>query len=410
MKNLYKKIASYEAKGALDKVLLLYSGGLDTSTMIKWIMDKYNADVYTLTLNIGQTDDNFDEIKQKALNLGVKKAYVVDAQEEFASEYITKAIKANADYQNGYHLFCPIGRVLISKKAVEIANKENIKVIAHGATGKGNDQVRFDSYMTLLNPKIKILAPVREWSLTRKEQIEYAKKHGIPLQSHSKLYSYDQNLWGLSAEGGEIEDVKLEPKISQILLQNVEIKDALKDPSKITLEFEKGIPVKMNGQKVDLVSLIKALTSLGSAHGIGTKYFIEDRIVGLKVRGVYEQSAAEILITAHKELEKLVSTGEENEFKNAIDSKWAYLCYKAKWFDPLMDDLNAFIEKQNEKVTGKVTLILHKGNVVVTAIDSPYSLNNSVLASFDSHQFNQNASASFIEHYSLQQKMAYLIK
>lgn len=409
MKNTYKKIATYEAKGPIDKVLLLYSGGLDTSTMIKWIMENYKADVYTLTLNIGQTDNNFDEIKQKALDLGVKKALVVDAQKEFAEEYLTKAIKANADYQGGYHLFCPLGRALIAKKAVEVAHEEGISVIAHGATGKGNDQVRFDSYITILDPSIKILAPVREWSLTRKEQIEYAKKNNIPLQAHSKLYSYDQNLWGDSAEGGDIEDINLDPDLDEILIQNSQIESTSNEPSKITLEFKNGIPIEMNGQDVGLLIIIKALNLLGATHGIGTKYFVEDRIVGLKVRGIYEQPAAEILITAHKELEKLVSTGEENEFKQQVDSKWAHLCYKAKWYEPLTNNLNAFIDEQNKKVTGKISLTLFKGNVFVTSMSSPYSLIDSNLCSFDSHAFNQNASAPFIEHYSLQQKMAYLL-
>jgi len=410
MKTNYKKIASYEADGSLDKVLLLYSGGLDTSTMIKWIMENFDAELYTLTLNIGQSDDNFEEVKQKAIDLGVKKAFLVDAQEEFAKEYLTRAIKANGNYQDGYLLFCPLGRAVISKIAVRIAQAEGIKVIAHGATGKGNDQVRFDSYITTLDPSIKILAPVREWSLTRKEQIEYAKEKGIPLQAHSKMYSYDQNLWGDSAEGGDIEDVNLDPKLDEILLQNCEVEKACSEPSKVQIDFEKGVPVGLNGKKMGLVNLIKALNSLGSAHGVGTKHFIEDRIVGLKVRGIYEQPAAKILITAHKELEKLVSTGEENEFKQMVDNKWAHLCYKSKWFEPLMDNLNAFIDCQNEKVSGAVNLKLFKGNVVVTSLDSPYSLLDSKMNSFDTNGFNQNASAGFIEHYCLQQKMAYAIK
>jgi len=405
----YKKVSSYEAKGKIDKVLLLYSGGLDTSTMIKWIAENYGAEVTTLTLNIGQSDDNFDEIKNKALKLGVAKAIVVDAQKEFAENYIPKAIKANADYQNGYHLFCPIGRAIIAEKAVEVAHAEGISVIAHGATGKGNDQVRFDSYITLLDPAIKILAPVREWSLTRKEQIEYASKHGIPIQNHSKLYSYDQNLWGSSAEGGEIEDACAIPNYEKILLKNKMICDAPDEPEEVKIEFIHGIPYKLNGVYFDMLDLVKTLTEMGAKHGVGTTTFIEDRIVGLKVRGVYEQSAAKILITAHKELEKIVSTAEENEFKNYVDAKWAYLCYKAKWFEPLMQNLNAFINKQNEKVSGTVSCVLHKGNVVVTAIDSKYSLVDKNLASFDSYEFNQNAAASFIELYSMQQKMAWVV-
>jgi argininosuccinate synthase len=409
MKSTYKKIASYEAQDKFDKVLLLYSGGLDTSVMIKWIKDNYGADVYTLTVNIGQGNVDLMEVKKKALGLGVKKAIVIDAQKEFAEEYLTKAIKANASYQGGYHLFCPLGRAIISAIAVNVAKKEKISVIAHGATGKGNDQVRFDSYITTLDPTIKILAPVREWALTRKEELVYAKKHGIKVDDHSKLYSYDDNLWGCSAEGSEIEDVKLEPKLDQILIKNCKIENVPNDPVKVEMEFVKGVPVKLNGQEISLVGIVKALGSLGAAYGVGTLNFIEDRIVGLKVRGVYEQPAAEILIAAHKELEKLVSTFEENEFKEMVDHKWASLCYKAKWFEPLNSDLQSFIDKQNEKVTGKVKIVLCKGNVSVVAIDSPYSLVDSNLASFDSHSFNQQASAAFIEHYSFQQKKAFSI-
>jgi argininosuccinate synthase len=411
MKTQYTKITSYEAKkGEFDKVLLLYSGGLDTSVMIKWLQDNYEVDVYAVTLNIGQIDDNLEKVKEKALKLGAKKAIIIDAQEEFANEYLTKAICANADYQGGYHLFCPLGRAIISKKIVEVAHQEGINVIAHGCTGKGNDQVRFDSYITTLDPNIKIVAPVREWSMGRSEEIEYAKKHNIPLSSHNPIYSYDENLWGCSAEGGEIEDVTKVPKLENILIMSQMVEKVTSGPTDLTIEFEKGLPVALNGQKLDLVNLIKSLFKLGSAHGIGTKIFVEDRIVGLKVRGVYEQPAAEILINAHKELEKLVSTKEENEFKTAVDNKWANLCYCAKWYEPLMKNLNAFISKQNEKVTGTVHVKLFKGNVFVTAIESKYSLVNSNMASFDNGlSFNQNVSAGFIELYGLQQKMAYMV-
>ncbi|MBU1992319.1 MAG: argininosuccinate synthase [Patescibacteria group bacterium] len=411
MKSTYHKIASYEAKkGTFKKILLLYSGGLDTSVMIKWLMDHYDAEIHTLTINLGQEDNNFDEIKQKAINLGVKKATILDAQKEFAEDFLTKAIKANANYQHGYHLFCPLGRAVIAKKVVEVAQKEKINVLAHGCTGKGNDQVRFDSYLTTLDPSIKILAPVREWEMTRTEEIAYAKKHKIPLSSHSKEYSYDENLWGISAEGGDIEDVSKEPNLKKILLKNKLPEDSSPKPANVSIDFEKGIPVKLNGKKIDMVNMLKALATLGAEHGIGTRIFVEDRIFGLKVRGVYEQPAAEILVSAHQELEKLVSTRDENEFKAGIDAKWAYLCYSAKWLEPLMDNLNSFIDKHNEKVTGKVTCKLYKGNFLVTAIDSPYSLFDQKMASFDSkNHFNQQASAGFIELYSMQQKMAYQV-
>jgi len=403
MKNTYQKITSYEAKEP-KKVLLLYSGGLDTSVMIKWIMDTYGAEVYTLTINIGQPSDNFDEVKAKALKLGAKKAFVVDAQKEFANEYLTKAIKANANYQDGYHLFCPLGRAAISKKAVEFAQKEGLDVIAHGCTGKGNDQVRFDSYITTLDPSLKIIAPVREWGLTRTEEIEYAKKHGIEVSNHNPKYSYDENLWGNSAEGTEIEDVKLIPPLDQILIQNKVPQDAPNKPAQIEILFKEGLPVALNGTKLDLLMMIKTLAKLGAEYGIGLKHYVEDRIVGLKVRGVYEQPAAKILTFAHKSLESLVSTHEENEFKMLVDNKWASLCYRAQWYDPLINNLNSFIDQQNKKVSGKVTLVLYKGWIDVVAMDSPYSLIDSDLCSFNSHKFNQQASASFIEHYGFQMK------
>lgn len=406
----YHKIATYEAKENIDKVLLLYSGGLDTSVMVKWIQETYGAEVYALTIDIGQNENDFEEIKQKALNLGAKKAILVNAQEEFANEYLSKAIKANVDYQHGYHLFCPLGRAVISKKAVEIAQQEGIKIIAHGSTGKGNDQVRFDSYVTTLDPSIKIMAPVRENSMTRNEELEYAKKHNIPIKIKNTLYSYDENLWGNSAEGSEICDVKLIPNMDQILIQNAGLKDALNTPSVVTIEFEKGIPVKINGHELSLVNIIKSLSALGAAHGVGTKILTEDRIVGLKVRGVYEEPAAAILVEAHKELEKVVSTFEENDFKEMVDHKWAALCYRAKWHEPLMDNINALIDKQNEKVSGIVKVQVFKGNVYILAIDSKYSLIDANMASFDTHEFNQAASAGFIEHYSFQQKMANTIK
>jgi len=411
MKSNYTKISSYEAKkGEFDKVLLLYSGGLDTSCMVKWLMDEYKVDVYTLTLNIGQIEQNFDKIKEKALKLGVKKAMVVDAQEEFAKEYLIQAIKANADYQGGYHLYCPLGRAIISKKVVEVAQKEGINVIAHGCTGKGNDQVRFDSYITTLDPSMKIIAPVREWSMSRDQEIAYAKKNKIELSLHNPKYSYDENLWGSSGEGGDIEDVTKTPDLEEILIKNEVLENVVIGASDVSIDFEKGVPVALNGNKIGLVSLIKALSALGAAHGIGTNIFIEDRVVGLKVRGVYEQPAAEILITAHKQIEKLVSTKEQNEFKSMVDMKWADLCYSAKWLNPLMKDLNSFIDSMNSKVTGTVYLKLHKGNVYTMSIKSKYSLVNSNMVSFNHHGgFNQNVSAGFIELYGLQQKMAWMI-
>ena len=410
--NTYKKIASHEAsKEEANHVLLLYSGGLDTSVMLKWIQDEYDAEVTTLTIDIGQIAD-FQSIKQKALDLGVKEALLVDASEEYANEFVTKAIKANASYQGDYFLFCPLGRAIISQIAVKIAQEKGIKIIAHGCTGKGNDQVRFEGYITTLDPSLKIIAPVREWGMGRDEELAYAKKHGIPV-SHTidKPYSYDDNLWGCSAEGGEIEEFDQNPPLGKILKVCKTPEEADDTPQIVKLYFEEGVPKKLDGSELPLQTLIKNLEEVGAKHALGITPLIEDRLVGLKVRGIYEQPAAAIIIEAHKNLEKLVSTKDENEFKQGIDQKWSYMCYCAKWHDPLMGSLNAFIDKMNEKVTGEVTLKLYKGSATTVAIKSPYSLVDKNMATFMKNDcFNQNASAGFIEIYTLPQKTAAKVK
>lgn len=406
----YVKVASHEAKkGEFTKCLLLYSGGLDTSVMLKWIQEEYQSDVIALTIDLGQTADNLEQIKQKALNLGASEAIIYDAKEEFANEMLSQAIKANADYQGGYALSTPLGRVTISKIAVELAKKYNCTVIAHGCTGKGNDQVRFEGYMTTLNPDIKIIAPVREWGMGRQEEIDYAEKHNIPvIQDKEKPYSYDENMWGNTGEGGEIENPTLIPPLQNILQWCKTKQNALDEEAILTIDFFEGIPTKLNGTKMQLSGIIHQCNKIGAQHGIGVFHLIEDRFVGLKVRGVYENPAADILIKAHKNLEQLVSTREENELKSFMDTKWAYLTYAAKWFDPVMKNIHAFINNQNKKVTGSVTLKLYKGSVDVVAIASDYSLFNENLATFERDElFNQNASPGFIEIYNLPQKTAY---
>ncbi|MBI5754416.1 argininosuccinate synthase [Candidatus Peregrinibacteria bacterium] len=405
----YQAVASHEAKkGEFKKAVLLYSGGLDTSVMLKWIQDEYEADIIALTIDIGQ-NENFAPIKEKALKLGAVAAHVIDAKEEFANNYLSKAIKANANYQGGYHLFCPLGRAIISKVGVDIAHQENAQVIAHGCTGKGNDQVRFEGYITTLDPKLKTIAPVREWAMGREEELEYAAKHGIPVsQTAKKIYSYDENLWGDSAEGGEIEKVSMIPPLDNILINCKNPKNAPDQSETLEIDFEEGLPVAVNGEKISLFKIIKMLGQIGAKHGVGITHLIEDRIVGLKVRGVYEEPAAEILIQAHYNLEKLVCTRDENEFKSMVDQKWAYMCYGAKWFHPLMDHLNAYIDSVNKKVCGTVTVELYKGKVSVVAVKSKYSLFNENLATFmKNSSFNQNSSAGFIELWNLPQKTAH---
>lgn len=405
----YKKISSYEAK-EIKKAVLLYSGGLDTSCILKWIQDKYGAEVITLTLDLGQQVDDLEKIEQKALKLGAKKAYVLDVKDEFANDYLKKLIKANGSYQGEYHI-STISRYLMAKKAIEIAKFENADCIAHGCTGKGNDQVRIEATALSLNPEIKIIAPVREWAMGRDEEIEYAKKHGIEVvQKIDFPYSCDDNMWGVTWEGGEIEDNNEMPKIEKFLTVNL-AENAPDNYELLKLGFEKGVPVSINGIKMKLSSLIMHLNKIGAKHGIGVTYMIEDRLVGLKVRGVYEHPGASIIINAHKKLEMFCSTRMQNEFKSMIDSKWAYMCYGAQWMEPLMDDLNAYCDSINEKVTGEATIKLFKGKAEVVALDSVNALYDKKLITFNKDMsFNQACSPGFIEIYSLQMKMAGKIK
>lgn len=408
----YKKVASHEAeKGTFNRCLLLYSGGLDTSVMIKWIQQEYQCEVIALTVDIGQRADNLEEIRKKGLKLGAKEVIVYDAKPEFA-ELCAEAVKANADYQGGYALGCPLGRVVISKLAVQFAEEYGCEVIAHGCTGKGNDQVRFESYITTLNPELKTIAPVREWGMGREEEIEYAIQNGIPVEQTKKNpYSYDENMWVNTAEGGEIEKPELVPPLEKILKWCNTPKQAPDKEVLVTVGFEKGEPVHIDGTAYPKTELIQLLNQIGGEHAVGCFHLIEDRVVGLKVRGIYENPAAHILIQAHKNLEQLVSTREENEMKTLMDQKWSYLVYGAKYFEPVLDNIRAYINEQNKKVTGEVTLRLYKGNCDVVALTSPHSLFDENLATFNkSAAFNQNASAGFIELWNLPQKTAYQMK
>eukprot|EP01066_Platyproteum_vivax_P011424 Platyproteum_vivax@DN5189_c0_g1_i1.p1 len=406
----YFKVSSHEAKkGEFKRCLLLYSGGLDTSVMLKWIQDEYQSEVVALTIDIGQVADDLDEIKNKALTLGAVEAVVYDAKKEFAEKLLAEAIKANADYQGGYALGCPLGRVIISQVAVRVAMKHGCEVIAHGCTGKGNDQVRFESYITTLNPKLKIIAPVREWGMGRQEEIEYAAAHKIPVkQKPDSPYSYDENMWSNTAEGGEVENPALIPPLDRILLWSNTPQAAPDKEEIVEVEFEKGVPIAVDGKKKPLAEMIMELNKTGGRNGCGVFHLIEDRVLGLKVRGVYENPAASILIAAHKAIERLVSTREENEFKTSIDQKWAYMTYGAKYMDPLMNHIRAFLDSANLKCTGKAKVRLYKGHLHCVACESPYSLFDENLATFNkSAAFNQNASAGFIELWNLSQKTAF---
>ena len=333
---------------------------------------------------------------------------VVDAKNEFAYEYLAKGIKANARYQGDYHLATPLGRPLLAKLAVDVARAEGCDCIAHGCTGKGNDQVRLEGSILTLAPEMKIIAPVREWGMGRDEELEYARKHNIPVkQTVDSPYSYDDNMWGISAEGGEIENPALVPPLKNILQICKPIEETPNETVTLTLGFLKGLPVQINGQDMGLVPLIAQLNELGAAHGVGVTHHIEDRVVGLKVRGIYEAPAASIIVRAHETLEKYVCTRQENEFKTVVDQKWGYLCYGAQWYEPLMHNLNMYVDAVNEKVTGTVTLRLFKGRADVVAVETPNSLFDEKLATFmKSNAFNQNASAAFTEIYTMQMRMA----
>ncbi|MGC9202009.1 MAG: argininosuccinate synthase [Thermoproteota archaeon] len=388
------------------KVVLAYSGGLDTSVMIKWLQEKYEAEVITAIIDVGQRED-FSEIENKALRLGAKNHYTIDAKEEFVKDYIFPAIMANALYEGKYPLSSALSRPLISKKLVEVAVKENADAIAHGSTGKGNDQVRFETTIMSLNPKIKVLAPVREWNLSRDEELKYAKEKGIPIKFKSSPYSIDQNLWGRSIEAGVLEDPSIEPPEDAFEL-TVDPKKAPDDPEYVKIKFENGIPTAINDSYLDGVSLISYLNELAGKHGIGRVDHIEDRLVGIKSREVYECPAAVTLIEAHRELEKLVLTKNELMFKQLIDQTWTNLVYDGLWMNPLRLDLEAFIKETQKRVYGEVKVKLFKGSVTVVGRSSPYSLYDIALSTYDSQsKFDQTFAKGFIEIWSLQTRAAY---
>ena len=406
--HLYKKVSSYEGNyGEVKKVLLLYSGGLDTSVMLKWIQDQYKAEVYSLTLDLGQQHDNLEAIRQKAVRFGAKKALVWNVKDEFAESYLSLAIKANASYQGNYHLSTPIGRALMAVKTVEAAKKLEVETIAHGCTGKGNDQVRLEGYILTHDPKIKIIAPVREWSMDRSEEIKYAQKNKIPIPSSIDFpYSVDDNMWGMTWEGGEVEIPSEIPQLEKFLTTYTLASKAPDKEEVIVLEFENGLPVSLNGKKYKLADLVQKLNVIVGKHGVGVVHLLEDRLVGLKTRGVYEMPAAAVIIAAHKDLEKYVSTRKLNQLKSELDIKWGYLCYGALWFDPVMKAINSFNQTVNEKVTGTVKIRLYKGQATIVALESPYALDYASFSNSDGFAFNTNCSAGFIEIYSLQMRLS----
>jgi argininosuccinate synthase len=397
----------------VHRVLLLYSGGLDTSVMLKWIQDRYRAEVVALTVNLGQPGEDYDVVKGKAMQIGAVEAHVVDAREEFAHEYVLPAIKANAIYGLGYPLFTALGRPLIAKLAVQYARETGCDTIAHGCTGKGNDQVRIESTIATLAPELRVIAPVRTWRMGRDEEAAYAREHGIPVKGGSEVapYSIDDNLWGRSSEGRWIEDLAHAPEddVFQLVTRPEEAPD---EPEVVTVVFERGVPVALNGERLGLVELLERAATIGARHGVGIVDHIEDRIVGLKVRDIYEVPAAAILLPAHQELEKLVGTIHQNQLKPTLDQRWAYLVYAGLWWEPLRSDLDAYMEAVNAQVTGTISLKLYKGLARVITRSSPHAVYDAQLATFaeSGGLFSQAASPGFIELWSLQSRMAWQLR
>ena len=407
-------VAGYQADPErVERVLLLYSGGLDTSVMLHWIQQRYGAEVVTLTVDLGQPGEDWEAVVGKARDLGAVDTIVEDARKEFANAYVLPAIKANALYGGGYPLFTALARPLIAKLAVEHARASGCDTIAHGCTGKGNDQVRIEGTIATLDPELRVLAPVRDWQLGREEELAYAREHGIPLKGgvSAAPYSIDDNLWGRSSEGRSIEDLD-QPTPDDVFNLVVRPQDAPDEPELLRVGFERGRPVSLAGERLDLVELIGRATEIGSRHGVGIVDHVEDRIVGLKVRDIYEVPAAAILLGAHRELEKLVSTIHQNNFKRALEDKWAYLCYAGLWHEPLRSDLDAYMESANEHVTGELTVRLYKGSAMVVGRSSPYALYDRALAGFGESggEFSQDASPGFIELFTLQSRLAHRVR
>ena len=379
-----------------------YSGGLDTSVCIPLLKEHYGCDyAITVTVDVGQPEKEIEQAEKKAEKIS-QKHYTIDAKDEFVKDYIFPLIKANGSYE-GYVLGTSIARPLIAKKVVEIAKKENAQALAHGCTGKGNDQLRFE--VVFRSTSLDVLAPMRDMNLTREWEMEYAKKHGIPVAAtKSKPWSVDENIWSRSIEGGRLEEPDFIPP-EEIFEWTVSPEKAPEAAQVLDIGFENGVPVSLNGEKMAGVPLIQELNNIGGAHGIGRTDMIEDRVLGLKARENYEHPAATILLMAHKDLEKLVLTRDELRFKSIVDDTWSELAYKGLVDEPLYADLNAFINKSQERVTGSVKMKLFKGNAKIIARNSPYGLYSSDLSSFDSKTIDQKDAEGYCKYHGFQARM-----
>ncbi len=381
------------------KAVLAFSGGLDTSVVVKYLQEKHNLDVVTITVDVGQGDD-LKKITAKAKKLGVIRHYNIDARNEFVTDFILPSIKANALYQKKYCLATALARPLIAQKVVEIAKKENAEALAHGCTGKGNDQVRFDVTMRSCSV-LPIIAPIRDLNLTRDVELEFAKKHGIQIDTAAKRFSIDQNLWGRAIEGGELEDAYTEPPDDAFIW--VKTKNLPDRPQYLEIKFSQGVPVAIDGKSLKPIELIEYINKKAGASGIGIVDHIEDRVVGIKSREVYETPAALCLIEAHTDLEKMVLTKHELKFKAMVDSEWSWLVYSGLWQDPLKTDLDMFINASQKRVSGTVKLKMFKGSLRVVGRKSDYSLYSHDLATYGSGStFDQTLAKGFVELWGLQ--------
>jgi argininosuccinate synthase len=384
-----------------DKIVLAYSGGLDTSVAIKWIKEKYNLDVIALTIDVGNERD-FSAIRQKALDVGAIKALVVDARDSFVNEYVFPALQADALYEAEYPLATALARPLMAKLLVDTAQGEGASAVAHGCTGKGNDQVRFEVSVNALAPDLKIIAPAREWGMTREQTINYAQRHGIPVPvTVASPYSIDENLWGKSIECGVLEDPWVEPP-EEVFTWTKSAGETPDKPDYVEIGFEKGIPVTIDGQELNGVSLIQRLNRLAGKHGVGRVDHVENRLVGIKSREIYEAPGAKVLLQAHQALEAMTLSKSQLRFKQKVAHEYADLIYNGLWFTALRQDLAAYVKSSQRFVTGIVRLKLFKGSSSVVGRKSPFSLYSYGLATYDKADvFDQSASPGFIHIWGL---------
>lgn len=397
-------MAADSKKSGNGKVVLVYSGGLDTSICIPMMKEEYGYDeIITVTVDVGQPQADLDQAEEKAKIMKTTH-FTVDAKEEFTRDFCFQSLKANGEYQ-GYPMSTSIARPIIAKKAVEVAQKLGAKAFAHGCTGKGNDQYRIEYTIRAMMPDAVIHAPIREKNLTRSWEIEYAQKHNVPIQqSLNKIWSIDENLWGRSVEGGRLEEPNFAPP-EEIFVWTKSAENASNSRSTLTVTFDKGVPVALNGEKMGPSKLVIALNKIAGDNGIGRIDVMEDRMMGLKVRENYECPASTVLLKAHGALEALVLTRDELRFKKTVDQEWSKLAYEGLWWDPFKNDLESFINKTQERVTGDVRLSLYKGVPTVTGRESKWALYSEDLASFDTTTFDQRESTGSVKMFGLQARM-----